>query len=109
MSKREVDTIRLSLDNGEEIKCAVLFFFKIEDQEYIALLPQGDNPNYPDDEVLIYRFEESEEGDPILSNIESDEEYEAVAEEYSKTAAANEAEEDDYEEADLEEESDSVE
>ena len=32
-----------------------------------------------DEEVIIYRYAEDEEGAPILDNIESDEEFEAVS------------------------------
>ena len=45
---------------------------EIEGKEYIALLRE-DN-----DEVLIYEYSEDENEEPILANIESDDDYDKV-------------------------------
>lgn len=62
-------------DEEKEVACDVLGIFDVDDQEYIALSPQDS------EEILIYRY--SEDGEEIkLDEIESDEEYEKVAEEF---------------------------
>tara|TARA_B100000965_G_C19120171_1_gene552906 strand:+ start:210 stop:545 length:336 start_codon:yes stop_codon:yes gene_type:complete len=66
------EMIYLQLDDGKELTCKVLAVFEIEDKEYIALLPEGG------EDVYLYGFEETEEG-PLISQIESDEEYEMVS------------------------------
>ena len=61
------NTITLTLDDDTEIECAILTVFPVDAQEYIALLP-------------LYKFSRTEKGDPILANIESDDEYAKAAE-----------------------------
>ena len=67
------EKMTLVLDDDSELLCDVLGIFDVEDHEYIALLPEGD------EEVLIYRYvtADNEEGFE-LRNIESDEEYDKV-------------------------------
>lgn len=71
--EQETEKMTLVLDDDSELMCDVLGIFDVEDTEYIALLPEGD------EEVLIYRYitNDSEEGFE-LQNIESDEEYDKV-------------------------------
>ena len=47
---------------------------------YIALLPLDENGQNQDGEVYLYKFSRTEKGDPILANIESDDEYAKAAE-----------------------------
>ncbi|WP_432403142.1 DUF1292 domain-containing protein [Wukongibacter sp. M2B1] len=72
-SQEEVEMLYLSLNDGKELACKVLGIFEIKNKEYIALLPEGS------EDVFLYGFEETEEG-PLLSQIETDEEYEMVSE-----------------------------
>lgn len=67
----EVEMMHLVLDDDTEVDCYVIGVFDVKDQEYIALLPEDT------EDVLIYRYSESDEG-PELDNIEDDEEYEEV-------------------------------
>ena len=76
-------TVTLSLDDGTECECSVLFIFKAKDQEYIALLPI-DGPDSENDEVYLYRYNETPDGEPVLDNIQSDEEYEIVADAFDE-------------------------
>jgi len=72
--------VTLDLDNGEELDCEILIIFDAGDQDYIALLPIDEHGTpLKEDEVLIYRYFENEDGSPYLDNIQSDEEYEVVA------------------------------
>lgn len=68
------ETLTLTLDDGQEMECVIIDIFDIQDQSYIALL-------HPTEETaLLYRFEELNEDEIDLTNIESDEEFEKVSE-----------------------------
>ena len=45
MNENETLTVTLTLDNDEELECAVLSIFEAEGQEYIALLPLNEDGN----------------------------------------------------------------
>ena len=68
----EEQYLTVLLENDEELKCSVLSIFDVNDKEYIALLPVGD------DQVLLYQYVEHNEEDFELLNIETDEEFAAV-------------------------------
>ena len=76
---QEHHTITLTMDDDTEVECAILTVFPVEDKEYIALLPLDENGQNEDGEVYLYSFTTTENGDPMLENIESDEEYEKAA------------------------------
>ena len=63
-------TITLTMDDDTEVECAILTIFPVENKEYIALLPLDEN---------LYSFSRTADGDPMLANIEDDEEYDAAA------------------------------
>ena len=77
----EVDMITLTMDDDTEVQCEVIGFFEVEENEYIALLPMDDEE---EGEVYIYRYSEDEEGNPVLDNIESDEEFEKAGEAFDE-------------------------
>ena len=91
----EEQMMTLTLEDGAEMKCSVLGVFEVEDKEYIALLPVGD------DEVLLYQYleTEGEEGFELL-NIESDEEFEAVEEAFFEIFDAEDFDDEDFDEDD---------
>lgn len=72
------ETITLTLDNDEVIKCKIVARYVAEEQEYIALLPVDENGENEDGEVYLYRFSE-EDGNPVIENIVDDDEYEIAA------------------------------
>lgn len=76
-------TVTLTLDDGSELECVVLTIFEADGRDYIALLPL-DGKEAEDGEVYLYRYLEDEEGNPDLENIESDEEYEIVADAFDE-------------------------
>lgn len=84
MNENETLTVTLTLDNDEELECAVLTIFEVDAQKYIALLPLDEDGNNEDGEVFLYRFLETEDGDPTLDNIEDDDEYERVADKFDE-------------------------
>ena len=76
-------TVTLTLDDGTDLECVVLTIFEAADREYIALLPLDGN-EAEDGEVYLYRYSEDAEGNPDIQNIESDEEYEIVADAFDE-------------------------
>ena len=59
-------TVTLTLDDDREVTCAVINIFP-------------ENGQNTDGEVYLYRFYEDEHGNPNLSNIETEEEYQTAA------------------------------
>ena len=72
-------TITLTMEDDTEVECAILTIFPVDAKEYIALLPLDENGQNESGEVYLYTFARTESGDPTLSNIESDEEYNKAA------------------------------
>ena len=77
-------TITLTMEDDTEVECAILTIFPVDAKEYIALLPLDENGQNHDGEVYLYSFARTETGAPMLSNIESDEEYEIVADAFDE-------------------------
>ena len=92
MNENESLTVTLTLENNEELECAVLNIFEADEKEYIALLPLDENGENEDGEVYLYRYDNST-GSPVLDNIESDEEYDAVADMFDQMLDAAEYDE----------------
>lgn len=78
-SVEEADFITLQFDGGEDIECEILGIFDVEDKEYIALLPDDDS-----EDVYIYRYNELPDDEFELLDIEDDEEFDKVSEEFDK-------------------------
>lgn len=76
-------TVTLTLDDGTELECVVLTIFEAGEKEYIALLPL-DGREAEDGEVYLYRYVGDINGNPDLENIDSDEEYEIVADAFDE-------------------------
>lgn len=91
-------TVTLTLDNDEVIECAVLTIYSVDEKEYIALLPLDENGDNEEGDVYIYRYVETEDGEPTLENIEDDDEYEAAADAFDEWLDEQEFEEMDDEE-----------
>ncbi len=83
MEPQEEMTVTLTLDDDTELECVVLSIFTAGKRDYIALLPTN-GPEAEEGEVYLYRYSESEDGQPDLENIEDDEEYEIVAEAFDE-------------------------
>lgn len=70
----------MTLENNEELECAVLNIFEADEKEYIALLPLDENGDNTDGQIYLYRFiDNGEEEEPGLENIEEDEEFDRVS------------------------------
>ena len=90
--EEEVVTVTLTLDNDEVVECAVLTVYNANDKEYIALLPLNEEGESEDGDVYLYRYEEVD-GEPTLSNIEDDDEYEVAADAFDEWMDEQEFEE----------------
>ena len=79
MNENESLTVTLTLENNEELECAVLNI-EADEKEYIALLPLDENGDNTDGQIYLYRFiDNGEEEEPGLENIEEDEEFDRVS------------------------------
>lgn len=81
--EQEEMTVTLTLDDGSELECVVLTIFTAGERDYIALLPM-EGAESEEGEVYLYRYSESEDGQPNLENIEDDDEYEIVADAFDE-------------------------
>lgn len=76
--EHHMHTVTLELENGEELECPIIEIFEIDGKEYIALL-------HPVEEIaMLYGFKDHEDGSLELTEIESDDEYEAVSEAFNE-------------------------
>lgn len=76
-------TLTLTMEDDTEVDCAILTVFPVDSREYIALLPLDKQGHNADGEVFLYAFSKTENGDPILANIEDDTEYQAAADAFN--------------------------
>ena len=88
----EYSSVTLSLDDGTEVECAVIRTFPAGDKNYIALLPIADIDE-DESEIYLYRYSINSDNEPVLGNIESDEEYEIVSDAFDEELDAMEYEE----------------
>ena len=85
MNENESLTVTLTLDNDEELECAVLTIFETDGQQYIALLPLNDKGENEDGQIYLYRLiDNGEDEEPGLENIIDDEEFERVSDAFNE-------------------------
>lgn len=89
---QEEMTVTLTMDDGSEVECVVLTIFEAAGRDYIALLPM-DSAQAEEGEVYLYRYSEPEDGEPVLDNIEDDEEYEIASDAFDEFLDAQEYDE----------------
>lgn len=80
-------TVSMTLDNGEEVTCAIVTILTVDEKDYIALLPLDENGENTDGEVWIYGYKEDENdpnAEPELIFIHDEEEYEAVSDAFDE-------------------------
>lgn len=77
------DMITLIDEEGVEHEFEVEAFLEVDDEKYAVLIPQSDE--YVD-EAVIMRFGLDDNGEEVLFDIESDEEWERVADAYDSYA-----------------------
>ena len=85
MNENESLTVTLTLENDEELECAVLTIFEDDGREYIALLPLDEEGDNDDGQVYLYRFiDNGEDEEPGLENILDDDEFDRVSEVFNE-------------------------
>ena len=80
-------TVELNLEDGTTVVCAIITILEVEGQDYIVLLPLDENGENEDGEVWFYRYSENPDDpneEPELGFIDSDDEYEAVADAFDE-------------------------
>ena len=77
-------TVTLTLDNDEEIECAVLTVYEAGGRQYIALLPLDENGESEEGDVYLNRYIDTDPENPDLENILDDEEYEIAADAFDE-------------------------
>ena len=83
LNEEEEMTVTLTLDDDTEVECVILTIFTAGERDYIALLPM-EGEDSEEGEVYLYRYSETEDGTPVLDNIEDDDEYEIVADAFDE-------------------------
>lgn len=78
-------SVDIELDDGI-VNCEVITILTVAGKDYIAILPEGQDPN-EEQEVWFYGYSENPNDpneEPELEYIESDDEYEAVADAFDE-------------------------
>lgn len=86
-SNDEEMTVTLDLEDGSSVECAIVTILRVNNQDYIVLLPLDENGENEDGEVWFYRYSENENDpneEPVLDYIDDDDEYEAVADAFDE-------------------------
>ncbi|MDR1067816.1 MAG: DUF1292 domain-containing protein [Clostridiales Family XIII bacterium] len=82
MTDDEPMVITLEYDDGTVVETEVMGTFETGGKEYIALIPDDGT-----DDVYIYGYEEDDEGEPKLTDIEDDAEFDRAVAEFDKIIA----------------------
>lgn len=80
-------TVTLDLDDDTSVTCAIVTILTVNNRDYIVLLPLEEDGENHDGEVWFYRYSEDENdpnAEPVLDYIDSDEEYDQVAEAFDE-------------------------
>ena len=84
--------LTLEMEDGTSEDCIVLAIFPMEDKQYIALTPV-EQIDSEEGDIYLYSYAEDEDGNPILGDIEDDDEFEAVCDRFDEVC-----DEEDFEE-----------
>ena len=77
-------TVTITLEDDSTMECVVLAIFSADKREYIAVMPEDSANDEEGGDVFLYRYTETEAGEPELENIESDEEFEIVSDAFDE-------------------------
>jgi hypothetical protein len=80
----ESEMMSLELDDGTTIECAILAYFDVKDNTYIALLPVEYPEGFDEGDVLLYRYIELNDDAFDLQTIDDEEEFEIVADSFDE-------------------------
>ncbi len=85
----ELPQITLEFEDGESVLCEPLFVFDFEDQDYIALVPVSDDS----DDVFLYVYNELSDEEFEFLDIEDDDLFDRVVDEFERIIEEAEAQE----------------
>ncbi len=83
VAEDEDEIITLTDDDGKEHEFVVVDVIEVSNKEYAILLPI-DADEEEEAEAVILRLEKDADGDDVLTDIESEEEWEQVAQAYEE-------------------------
>ncbi len=100
--------LTLTDEDGNDVDTQMIAVFEIEElsSEYVAVLEVNENHEVENGEVIILRYSEDEDGDPVIDSIDDEEEYEIVTEAFRQLVESGAVEGFDYDDDDDEEEVD---
>ena len=78
MDEKELGTILLYDENGDEVEFEVITKLDIEDKEYVIVTPMDEDS----DDAIALRIEKDEDGEEVLVTVEDDDEFEMIEEAY---------------------------
>jgi uncharacterized protein YrzB (UPF0473 family) len=81
----DTEFITLEFDDGTTVECEIMGVFDCGGKEYIALLPDDDS-----DDAYIYGYKEINDDEFELVDIDDDDEFEMVIEEFERLTDDNE-------------------
>jgi len=85
MADTDTDFITLEYDDGTGMECAIMGVFDAEGKDYIALVPQDDSGD-----VFIYGYEETDEDEFELIDIQDDAEFDKAVKVFDELMAEEE-------------------
>jgi len=80
--------ITLEFEDGEEVEAEAMGIFEVDGKDYIALIPDDGS-----DDVYIYGYQEIDDEEFELIDIDDEDEFEKVVAEFDKLMEAMEEEE----------------
>ncbi|MFG6329135.1 MAG: DUF1292 domain-containing protein [Lachnospiraceae bacterium] len=93
-SDDETVIVTIAPETSEEFDVEIIAALEIEEleKEYVAVLPINPDEDTPEDELILFRYSEDEEGNPEFEGITDDEELQSVASAFEQyfDKAANE-------------------
>lgn len=93
--------ITLTDEEGHEHTFELIDTLEVEGKDYAIVVPAGeDEDEYGEDEALIFRLEEDENGDSIFMEIEDDEEWDNVCHAWESMADEEDLDDEDYDDQD---------
>lgn len=72
------DVVSFPLEDGSEVDCPIIAIFPYDEKRYIMLQAPKAFDDVEKGDYLLFGYDEDENGDPFLVDIESEEEYDAA-------------------------------
>ena len=72
--------ITLEFDDGEKVEVVPLFVFALDNKDYVALVPEDEES----EDVYLYRYHDLSDEEFEFLDIEDDEEFDRVCQEFER-------------------------